>query len=471
MKKLLLLLAAGSIALSAGAQALLPGNSSFGTVIQRHQPLPVEGSAMHNGHGSASHKGHRTTSATEGWFDYSLYMDTVVALGATSATATGTSAIYLWNDTTSQDAYSGGVTQHNNMVSYGMLFDPTFTGYHTYEDVPVITSTTPYWVDSVILFGFYGTNPAKLSVVDTLKVGYVTGSFHVTGDDIPRYRFTNPTLLANYSVTDTALFFGTFGYDSAANTGMSVGTVTPTYHEQIITISNNPSSNSNINHGDTLSNGLAYHQFRLNTTAAVPAGQLLGLSVSFKSGDASFVPDDVVFTSTGTYNYNMWRALIQFYSDGTNPVFYTYDSSDKNTGEFKTLPDSENGWGGIYIPNYAWTVTGGGASSLQFPVMQFHVTTTPPSTTGVANTPNLSNVHAVPNPAANFTFITFKLDAVSNVNVSFIDAAGHIVSTQNFDNVASGKAFINTTDLASGVYFYTVSANGKNSTGRVVVAH
>jgi len=470
MKKLSLLLIAGSMALSAGAQALHTGSASFGPVDQGHQPLPVKNSVMHNGHSSSMHNGHRTTSSTMAWYNYVLYMDTTVALGSTSATAVDQSAPYLWNDTTSQDAYTTG-TFYNNMVSYGMVFDPTFSGYSTYFDVPALTSSTPYWVDSVGLYAVYGTNPAKTGIVDTLKVGYVYGSFPTSGDDIYKYWFTNASVLANYSVTDTALFFAYFGYDSAKNTGASLGTnPSPTYKEQILTISTNPSSNSNINWGDTLSNGIMYHAFKLDIPAAVPAGQIFGYSISFKSGDASFTAGDVVFTSTGTYNYNMWRPLVAYYSDGTSPVFFTYNAADFNCGQFKTLPNSENGWGDIYVPMYAWTA-GGGASTLQYPVIDFHVRNSAPPSTGVAGVVGVGNVQVVPNPAANFTFINFKLDAVANVNVSLIDAAGQLVNTQHFDNVASGKAFINTTDLASGVYFYTVSANGKNSTGRVVIAH
>ena len=48
---------------------------------------------------------------------------------------------------------------------------------------------------------------------------------------------------------------------------------------------------------------------------------------------------------------------------------------------------------------------------------------------------------------------------------------GNTVATQNVANIGSGKATINTANLADGVYFYTVTANGERQTGRVAIAH
>ena len=449
--------------MSAGAQSLLPGSTS--RVNQTNEVAKISPLA------GSKHITHRTTSASGGWYDYVTYMDTLITLGG-PINSTARSAPYLWNDSTSQDAYSGGVTAFNTLVSYAYIFDPTFSGFHTYFDLPNITSSKPYTVDSIGLYGIYGMKTGGGSIVDTLKVGYVYGSVLTTGDDILRSEFDASfaaSLLVDYSVpaADT-LWFPMCEYDSVTNTGMGT-----TYQEQIITISSAATSNSNINFGDSLAGtgGVYYHAFKLNTPAAVPAGQVLGVTVSFKSGDPTFAFGDVVFTSTSTYNYNMWRPLLAYYSDASNnPVFFPYNPADNNTGLYKSLPNYSNGWENVYVPMWAWN-SGGGASTLQYPVMDLHVECPTCAGSSVANVGNIQSVQAVPNPAASSTSINFKLDQVANVTVSLTDVTGQVVATQKLENVSNGKAFISTANLPSGVYFYTVTANGKRSTGRVVVAH
>jgi len=463
MKKLSLLLIAGSMALTAGAQGLVAGGAQPGRVNQKHEVVKIQKSA------ELRHNGHKTTSATGGWYDYVSYMDTLVTFGG-AINSTSRSAPYLWNDTSSQDAYSGGVTDFNTLVSYAYIFDPTFSGFHTYFDLPDFSTPHAYTVDSLVVYGIYGINPAKTSVVDTLKIGYTYGSVKTTGDDILRSEFDAsfaPGVLTNYGLASTdTLWFPLCEYDSASNLGMGT-----TYHEQVFTISNSAASATNINWGDTLSNGVMFHQFALTTPASVPAGDVLAVTVSFKSGDASFAFGDVVYGSTGAYAYNMFRPLIAYYSDASgNPVFSPYSASDNNCGLYKTLPNYKNGWGDVYVPMYAWT-SGSGASTLQYPVMDLHLQCATCVGSSIATVDNINEVKAVPNPASNSTAISFKLDQTSNVVITLTDVTGQVVSTQNMNNVANGRAFINTANLAAGVYIYTITANGKHASGRVVVAH
>ncbi len=454
MKKLSLLLIAGTMAMSAGAQGLLPSNTSITRVNQPHQPVGVS---------AAKHNTHRTTAAGDRWYNYVGYMDTLITLGG-PINSTASSAPYLWNDTASQDAYTTG-TFHNTMVSYAYIFDPAFSGFNDYFPTPHITAADAYTVDSIGLYGIYGINPAKTGVVDTLRVGYTWGSTSTSGDDIALYYFTNPTVLSQYGLASTdSLFFPDCIYDSARNSGGGTN-----YHEDIITISTNPSSNTNMNWYDTLSSGVHYHAFKLSTPANVPAGNVLAVTVSFKTGDPSFTFGSVVFTSTGTYDFNMFRPLIAFYSDlSGNPVFGPYSKTDNNTGLYKTLPNYENGWGDVYVPQWAWTA-GGGASSLQYPFMDIH---TKGSSLGTANVKStITDVQAVPNPASNSTAVSFKLDAVSNVTITLTDVTGHVVASETMSNVSHGKVGISTANIPSGVYMYTVTSNGKRATGQVTIAH
>ncbi len=442
MKNTYLLLVALFMALSAWAQPLLPKNNLHGRMAQRPDRAGINPSAV-------KHNGNRTTSSGGSWYGYKAYMDTVVALGAVAATSVELIAPYLWNDTASKDAYTTGIF-HNTMVSYGYIYNPVFPGFHTHLGLPVITAADAYTVDSLTLYGIYGINPAKTGVVDTLKVGYVFGTASFDGDDIE---------------VDSE-YCSYCKYDSAENIGMGT-----TFHEQILTISTGPSSNTNINWGDTLSNGVMYHPFGFDVPAAVPAGNLLGITVSFKSGDPSFAFGDIVYTAAGTYNYNMFRPLVAYYYDSVSSVVGPFaDSSDMNCGQFKTLPSFENGWQYYYVPMWAWT-SGGGTSMYQYPVMDMHAYPGLPLPLGTASTAIVMQAHAMPNPANNATAIVFRLDAPSNVNVTFMDATGQLVAAQQFDNVNSGSAVINTANFAPGIYFYSVTTNNRRMTGNVVVAH
>ena len=324
----------GFTALSAGAQTLLPGKTALSIVSQKLDPGRINGSPVR-------HNGNRTTSGTSGWFDYISYLDSIVA-----DSNSGISKMSLWNDTSA--IINGG---YNRVVSYANTLDPTFPGFSTYFGLPVITAADPYTLDSLVLYGVYGINPAKTGVVDTLKVGYVYGPSYVldTSLDIPLGYFTNPTLLSTYGVASTdSLFFPLCKYDSADNTGKGT-----TYHEQILTISTAASSNTNINWGDTLSSGIMFHPFAFDVPAAVPAGNLIAITVSFKSGDASFSPGDTVYIAPGTYKYNMFCPLLSWHEDPAGTTLI-YDPANKNTGYLKTLPNFENGWKDWYIPMWAW---------------------------------------------------------------------------------------------------------------------
>jgi hypothetical protein len=90
----------------------------------------------------------------------------------------------------------------------------------------------------------------------------------------------------------------------------------------------------------------------------------------------------------------------------------------------------------------------------------------------VANTNKLINgVNAYPNPANGVLNIPFELNEVANVSVTLTSMIGQVVATQNMGNVDNGVAKFNTSALATGMYIYTVNANGEHFTGRIVVTH
>lgn len=76
-----------------------------------------------------------------------------------------------------------------------------------------------------------------------------------------------------------------------------------------------------------------------------------------------------------------------------------------------------------------------------------------------------------PNPASNQFTIDFNLTTSSDVVVNLTDITGKVVYSNNLGNKPAGKnsVVVNTEDLNNGIYMYTVNANGKKITRRIVI--
>ncbi len=80
---------------------------------------------------------------------------------------------------------------------------------------------------------------------------------------------------------------------------------------------------------------------------------------------------------------------------------------------------------------------------------------------------------AMPNPANDGTIISYNLATSSDVVITMTDVTGKVVYTENRMNQNAGlnNVSVNTAELANGVYFYTVSANGVTATQKLAVQH
>jgi len=223
-----------------------------------------------------------------------------------------------------------------------------------------------------------------------------------------------------------------------------------------------------------------YRVLRLPTPMSVAAQNIVGITLTFKSGDPSFpttLPGDTVLNNNGVnnyYKYNAFRPYVYYRTTGSTsstPIFAIYDKFDRNIGTFKNLPNSSNGWTDRYIPLWAWSASGGTPSSLQYLYADVHIMC-PTCIVGVEDiNQNKSAVSAYPNPAGNELNILFKMPDVSNVSVSLINMVGQTVATQNIGKVSNGKAVFNTADLPAGMYIYTLNSNGVRSSGHIAIAH
>lgn len=84
---------------------------------------------------------------------------------------------------------------------------------------------------------------------------------------------------------------------------------------------------------------------------------------------------------------------------------------------------------------------------------------------GISEQESVNILENYPNPADDYTTISFNVSTSGNAVFTLYDMTGRILKTQDFGYVSSGlnKIQINTETLNSGVYFYTVTLNENTS--------
>ena len=288
------------------------------------------------------------------WYSYSDYLS--------FTSSAGFSLMDIWNDTTGIFGYSGlpSPYQGNKFVSVGTSFAPRLASWN---DVTLFGSTIKvgpgdvYTIDSVRIYGNYQRNSAKPSPKDTLRLGFVYGN-GTTTTNLPGNSLTGGPLLVDYG-SDPVNFLQMF-HDSTKNIAARyVGAVPVPYVQSIILSSTDTSSAFN-------------RAYALTTPFSVPAGSCASMSFTFKSGDASYTPFDTIRYESGSYKYGLFNPIIGYEGTTGSPMFAIYDPADSNVGFFKNEGYGDAGWGGLYIPTWAWVV-GGGPSELQYPAFDFHI--------------------------------------------------------------------------------------------------
>lgn len=463
MKKLFLLFASAVVASGVNAQV---GNRSVvlnGEMAQKHNTLdnniaPVRASARNN----AANKG--TAAPHTRVYNY------VDFLNLSNADILGTSdylsAPYMWYRPDMYAIYSGPTRDTIDMVSYAVTVHPQWATYNNpvaYPGDMSLSSTNAYTVDSIAVYGFYGRNRNKTTAVDTLRISYTYGDgLRNSTSNIYRAYYSSATLATRYN-TDT-VFSPFVSFDSAANKHILGKPASATNGATIF------SKDILLRASDT-----ANQRFVIPAGMSVPAGNIVGVAVTFRSGE-NYTPWDTVFLSTSVnpdmpYKYGMFRPFV--YKE-SKTAFPTYSKTNYNVGHFKTLPDASRDY---YSPTWAWSAGTAGTdpAGLQFPYVDVTITCATCVGVGVGNVPNNVTVGtAFPNPSATDVTLPITMKESANVNVALSNVMGQIVATQNLGQVsakASKNVTFNTASLANGVYMLTVEANGARTTSRFVVRH
>ncbi len=458
MRRLLLLLASSSIAMSANAQERVMTGVTYGDhKLPAHLDKNLKKPALKK-------YAAKTTAAPDRVYSFGNLMDTI--LNDDFTLETDVTAPLMWQNDKILANFSTGLDTIQ-LVSMAVVFDPSTDRFNNptyYLGEMKISNTDAYTAKGVKVFGYYSYNHTNTTVVDTLILSLLTGKGgSPSTDDI----FISGTISGGHYGSLDVL---TMRYDSTslnyARTGsIPFGTPSDKVVKIPLTAADSGDYSRSIDLAAALGGG------GLN----VAAGNFIGMSISFKSGYSSIPDYSTLLNSDGTYNYNVFRPLVVFASDASgNPQWAPYTSADSNTGYFKTLPHDANGWRITYVPQWAWSGSGGGASAFQIPYVEWNLNCPTCLNVGpvsVNEVKPVSEVNVYPNPANNEVKINFKGSAVANTTITLTNMLGQVVAEANMGNVASGTANFNTANLATGVYTYTISANGQRTTGRISVAH
>lgn len=323
----------------------------------------------------------------------------------------------LFPDSSVQVEFSNGfgyVWKH----SMGQVFDPADDNWAIGGIVP-IDATDPYTVDSIRIWYRYfrhqTTNP------DTLRVQVFTESAMSTHSD----PWSNGQ---SYATTD---------YDYTTNLAV------------------NPSQDYTILLGDSDTSMAFQNVIPLEIDMDVPAGEIIGVNVTYFPGNAHNFGDTIdqyitvppVNQINAFYMYNFRDNDEQHSTD-----FYNHGWLIPSSIRYNENPQ---GWNGSYYPSIAYF------NVIDHSDIDFHVV----GTVGIDEKENEAfSVH--PNPANNLLNIRFN-DEQTAETIKVTDLAGKDVTAATRFN---GSA-LNVISLAEGQYLISLTVDGNVSTQRFVVKH
>jgi hypothetical protein len=227
---------------------------------------------------------------------------------------------------------------------------------------------------------------------------------------------------------------------------------------------------------DSTATGVANHQFQIVAHAYYsqyinwPSNVLAAHSVDNLAPAAPLL---LTAQRIGNYVYLTWNrvrvpdlrdySVYRKTSSGVTPVPLNFLSSANDT----VLTDQTPPASALYYIVTAYDVHANqGAPSNEASVQ---------AATGIGNTPPITALTVLqnqPNPFAGTTNLLVGLPASSDLSIEVYDVAGRRVRAQTLAQQPAGWRSIpfDGHTLASGVYFYRVSANGKTATTKMVIA-
>jgi hypothetical protein len=473
MKKIILLVTAALAVVS------VQGQQSSNAVIPSQQPNAFAAKVKAAAHPTSKNSNtrcvpqgkanlaHKTTNGTTYMDWYNLWAQNYQA---------GQSTGYYFNTYQDSNTYDNTSTTTDFVFFHGMgmSFDPTDDAYYAtataYQVSAPMPDTVGYTVDSFFAPVSYVQNDATNNG-DSLIVEFAV---------VPTGTPANGVFALQFGPSDTCL-----DITADSTPRFCTGLYTPASNEMYPNIQPVaqplrfafPFNSTNIY--DTDANGFNEIYFALPNPLTVPAGSKVVSFMHPKSGVAYTLGTDL----TNANYFKMYAGL----PGGTNAWWPqtphnsatgypgSYQSGLASTTQGEYAPYFSYMTNPLLVPSVAYTFNPDPAG-YDVPQCAFHVIWTATADTstgpnGVKVTNVLNNHDAYPNPANSEVSITFSTNQLANVTVEIMNTLGQAVKVQEMGYISSGRANFNTSDLASGLYFYDIIANGERTTGRITISH
>ncbi len=399
----------------------------------------------------------KKTRATARWYSHVSAVDTM--MGGNGAVIGNSNGVRIWHDSTVKQVFNNGAGTVNYSSYYNTLdpFAPVFNDPLNYPGLMKVGPTDVYSVDTVVVYGAY-TRPKPNGPADTLIISFVKNSANQATNDILYYNVGKtafPEMLTNNYVSgigaDTAMSMQTFEADSIRS--IAVNTNQAYVFKKVLT------------NADT-SSFITPFVFTIPTPLQAEIGRGVGVSVTFRSG-GTWIPN--VDTISNLNNYigvfsEEQTGLAQEYR-GNTPDF------DMNMSGlmFSWVRDS-------YYPSFfieGWNTV---AFDKEIAWVDYHVLC---PTCGVIGNAAVSNVNSsisttvTPNPATDNVKFTISLEnSAKEVNITMTNLIGQQVKNVKVGAVSANNPQVvnlNVSDLSTGVYIYTVQADGEKMSNKMLV--
>jgi hypothetical protein len=210
--------------------------------------------------------------------------------------------------------------------------------------------------------------------------------------------------------------------------------------------------------GDTLSNGL---QYPIAVTGGLTVPSIFAITIDYKPGGTYTPFVDTLGERIGSFS--VYTAELN--GDGTFSNFLPNDHNGSSWVNNSSKYDAASSWYGWYIPYLAYSV--GQFESIDMDIVLSQTN----SISVIENESDAALFQNYPNPSNGITTVRYSLENEANISFEMIDVTGKkVVSTiEGNKNPGVYSIEVNTAELNSGIYFYSILVNGNKITKKMIV--
>ncbi len=351
--------------------------------------------------------------------------------------------------------YTSGLS-HIGTHMAGIVFDPQSISQDP-SFTPLVSKVDSYTIDSLYFGGVY-KRVTNATVVDTLFVDVVWGDTTAT-TVFNKYAFPSTSPLGKFG----SLITPRFSVASTTLSGVQAKLSAPAANYIRYKVALNESDSNRVN------NISGYLSYGLPSALTIPAKARVSVCYTFKPGSTYTLGTVGFGDATNPATINGWAPTL--YSQSPQPT-----TSAAILDYFNDINDGKNIGVVMYSNQRYGTIASGfvqtSALYNQFAqgyMIDLHISGN--STVGIdeleANGAALGQ--NVPNPFTSESSVAYELTKGANVvTFAVTDVMGRVISTEKVAN-AIGKHNVKLGTYAAGVYYYTLTVDGKSATKKMIV--